>query len=223
MFWLFTQIFVLCALAFAAGAMLTWLPLRAAIRDLRVRADLARAVTWPALPPAVPTALVVTDGEVVEPHAEVVDAAVLPVRVEEPVDGEGEDAEEASERRVAEGGAEGVAGVEAETAVGVGAEGAAGREAESAAGTGVEGRAVTRTKARTTSRTRTGAVNGERREAAGDQPVEVKCNSRSMVFHTPASPYFKRMKGDVTFNSAEEAERAGYTRWTPKARAGTRR
>ncbi|MFT7838514.1 hypothetical protein Q5530_20435 [Saccharothrix sp. BKS2] len=47
-------------------------------------------------------------------------------------------------------------------------------------------------------------------------PALVKCNSRSMVFHTPASPYFNRMKGDVTFTTPEEAERAGYTRWSPK-------
>ncbi|GAA3458322.1 hypothetical protein ACFFSW_03685 [Saccharothrix longispora] len=133
MVWFFTQTFVLCTAAFVAGAALTWLPLRAVIRDLRaqVRSAVVRPVRA-ALPPA-PT------GERVE------ESVVLPEpgarRAEdEPVD--------------------------------------------------------------------------ERDRATGQ--CEVKGSPKSMIFHTAESPYFKRMKGDVVFRSAAEAERAGYTRWAPK-------
>ncbi|GAB2830358.1 sunset domain-containing protein [Lentzea nigeriaca] len=49
-------------------------------------------------------------------------------------------------------------------------------------------------------------------------PPAIKANSRTMMFHTPESPYYKRMKGDAFFNSPEDARRAGYTRWTPRPR-----
>ncbi|MDQ2584172.1 sunset domain-containing protein [Saccharothrix yanglingensis] len=130
MVWFFTQTFVLCTAAFIAGAALTWLPLRAVIRDLRaqVRSAVVRPVRA-ALPPA-PT------GERVE------ESVVLP---------------EPGARR---------------------------------------------------------AVDEPDRAPTGE--FEVKGSSKSRIFHTAESPYFKRMKGDVVFRSAAEAERAGYTRWAPK-------
>ena len=55
-----------------------------------------------------------------------------------------------------------------------------------------------------------------------EEPVAVapaiKANSRTMMFHTPESPYYKRMKGDAFFHSPEDARRAGYTMWTPRPR-----
>ncbi|MGM1059386.1 sunset domain-containing protein [Saccharothrix sp. Mg75] len=54
----------------------------------------------------------------------------------------------------------------------------------------------------------------EAAEVAEEYPV--KGSAKSMIFHTAESPYFKRMRGDVVFRSAVEAERAGYTRWTPR-------
>lgn len=50
-----------------------------------------------------------------------------------------------------------------------------------------------------------------------DPPV--KGNSKSRIFHTETSPYYRRMKGDVRFRSIEEAERAGYTAWSPRSRS----
>jgi hypothetical protein len=49
-------------------------------------------------------------------------------------------------------------------------------------------------------------------------PPAIKANSRTMMFHTPDSPYYKRMKGDAFFHSPEDARRAGYTMWTPRPR-----
>jgi hypothetical protein len=46
----------------------------------------------------------------------------------------------------------------------------------------------------------------------------IKANSRTMMYHTPESPYYKRMKGDAFFHSPEDARRAGYTMWTPRPR-----
>jgi hypothetical protein len=46
----------------------------------------------------------------------------------------------------------------------------------------------------------------------------IKANSRTMMYHTPDSPYYKRMKGDAFFHSPEDARRAGYTMWTPRPR-----
>ncbi|MFD4639135.1 hypothetical protein ACFWN2_17585 [Lentzea sp. NPDC058436] len=54
-------------------------------------------------------------------------------------------------------------------------------------------------------------------EPAGPVPA-IKANSRTMMFHTPESPYYKRMKGDAFFHSPEDARRAGYTMWTPRPR-----
>ena len=72
-----------------------------------------------------------------------------------------------------------------------------------------------------------------RSRAASEPPVEarlsimeepvlpapaIKANSRTMMFHTPESPYYRRMKGDAFFHSPEDARRAGYTMWTPRPR-----
>ncbi|MCR3753183.1 sunset domain-containing protein [Lentzea californiensis] len=54
-------------------------------------------------------------------------------------------------------------------------------------------------------------------EPAATAPA-IKANSRTMMFHTPESPYYKRMKGDAFFHSPEDARRAGYTMWTPRPR-----
>ncbi|WP_199440829.1 sunset domain-containing protein [Umezawaea beigongshangensis] len=115
MFWLFSQVFALCAVAFAAGALLTWLPMRVALRRASARGAVVRTSS----------------------------AALLPVARE-------------PERPV---------------------------------------------------------------ERDAGEP-EVKGNSKSMICHTPSSPYFRRMKGDVSFRSAEDAVRAGYTLWTPRPRGG---
>jgi hypothetical protein len=114
-FWLFTQMFVLCAGAFLAGALLTWLPMRAAIRRLRAEV-VANRGTYAVLP-----ASLVTQTMVIEPEPE----------PEEP---------------------------------------------------------------------------------------SIKGNSKSMICHTPSSPYYGRTKGDVAFRSVEEAERAGYTIWSARSR-----
>lgn len=50
-------------------------------------------------------------------------------------------------------------------------------------------------------------------------PPQIKANSRTMTFHTPESPYYKRMKGDTFFDTAEEAEEAGYKMWRPRVKA----
>ncbi|MFD9699938.1 hypothetical protein [Lentzea sp. NPDC059081] len=57
-----------------------------------------------------------------------------------------------------------------------------------------------------------------------DQPVArqkslpLKGNSKTMVYHTADSPYYRRMKGDRTFASEAEAVAAGYRMWTTKGR-----
>ena len=49
----------------------------------------------------------------------------------------------------------------------------------------------------------------ESRLSIMEEPVEpvpaIKANSRTMMFHTPDSPYYKRMKGDAFFHSPEDA------------------
>ncbi|MBW4716928.1 LapA family protein [Saccharothrix obliqua] len=124
MIWLFAQLFVLCALAFLAGALITWLALRSTIRALRARLDPPVRLALTAVPRREPS-------EVERKVVHHVDTVPAP-------------------------------------------------------------------------------------ECA------VKGSSKSMIFHTPDSPYFKRMKGDVTFRSIAEAERAGYTRWRPKSAASAR-
>lgn len=53
---------------------------------------------------------------------------------------------------------------------------------------------------------------------ARQKPVPLKGNSKTMVYHTADSPYYRRMKGDRTFESEAEAVAEGYRRWTTKAR-----
>ena len=53
------------------------------------------------------------------------------------------------------------------------------------------------------------------------QPPFIKANSRRMVYHTPDSPYYQRMKGDAFFASVQEAEEAGYTAWQPRVKAAS--
>ncbi len=47
----------------------------------------------------------------------------------------------------------------------------------------------------------------------------IKGNGKSMLFHTPTSPYFGRTKAGVWFRTAEDARRAGFTEWTRKPRS----
>ncbi|USX53334.1 hypothetical protein [Lentzea sp. HUAS12] len=53
------------------------------------------------------------------------------------------------------------------------------------------------------------------------EPLPVKGNSKTMVYHTPDSPYYRRTKGDMTFGSEAEAQSAGYRMWTTKGRVRT--
>ena len=41
----------------------------------------------------------------------------------------------------------------------------------------------------------------------------IKGNARSMLFHTPASPYYTRTVAEVWFDSEANAEAAGFIRW----------
>lgn len=50
------------------------------------------------------------------------------------------------------------------------------------------------------------------------ESLPLKGNSKTMVCHTPDSPYYKRMKGDTAFASEAEAVAAGYRLWTAKVR-----
>ncbi|MET9224274.1 hypothetical protein [Lentzea sp. NPDC003310] len=50
------------------------------------------------------------------------------------------------------------------------------------------------------------------------EPLPVKGNSKTMVYHTPDSPYYRRTKGDMTFRTEAEAVSAGYRMWTTKGR-----
>jgi len=48
---------------------------------------------------------------------------------------------------------------------------------------------------------------------------EVKGNEDSMLYHTPQSPYFKRTRAEVWFETVEGAEAAGFARWDSRAKA----
>lgn len=50
------------------------------------------------------------------------------------------------------------------------------------------------------------------------ESLPIKGNSKTMVYHTPESPYYPRTKGNLTFASEAEAVGAGYRMWTTKAR-----
>jgi hypothetical protein len=49
------------------------------------------------------------------------------------------------------------------------------------------------------------------------EPVIIKASRKSMRYHTPDSPYYNRVKGDLAFPSTDEAELAGYTAWNRTA------
>ncbi|NKE63802.1 hypothetical protein FXN61_46715 [Lentzea sp. PSKA42] len=53
---------------------------------------------------------------------------------------------------------------------------------------------------------------------AQEKSLPLKGNSKTLVYHTSKSPYYRRMKGDMTFGSEAEAVAAGYRMWTTKAR-----
>ncbi len=47
----------------------------------------------------------------------------------------------------------------------------------------------------------------------------IKGNAGSLLFHGPASPYFRRTKAEFWFRTPDDARAAGFTEWTPKRRA----
>jgi hypothetical protein len=61
-----------------------------------------------------------------------------------------------------------------------------------------------------------------RRRVPVEEPPEpgrtIKGNASSMLFHTPASPYYERTKADAWFRDADEARAAGFTEWVPRRR-----
>ncbi len=64
-----------------------------------------------------------------------------------------------------------------------------------------------------------GAVPGPEGEAPGPE-YTIKGNAGSMLFHTPASPYYERTRAEVWFRTADEAVAAGFTQWRPQRRTG---
>jgi hypothetical protein len=57
-----------------------------------------------------------------------------------------------------------------------------------------------------------GGVPGPDGAAPGPE-FTIKGNADSMLFHTPASPYFERTRAEVWFRTADEAVAAGFTEW----------
>lgn len=53
-------------------------------------------------------------------------------------------------------------------------------------------------------------------DGSGPQGWTIKGNADSMLFHTDSSPYFKRTKAEVWFETEEAAAAAGFTRWDAK-------
>jgi uncharacterized membrane protein ArfC len=51
--------------------------------------------------------------------------------------------------------------------------------------------------------------------ADGSAPAgfTIKGNADSMLYHTPASPYYGRTKAEAWFATEADAARAGFTRW----------
>ncbi|MCY7343866.1 MAG: hypothetical protein LH603_19050, partial [Pseudonocardia sp.] len=50
----------------------------------------------------------------------------------------------------------------------------------------------------------------------GSAPTEaftIKGNAGSMLYHTPASPYYSRIRAEAWFSSTEDAEAAGFIAW----------
>ncbi|CCH29941.1 hypothetical protein ABZ816_32270 [Actinosynnema sp. NPDC047251] len=235
MFWLFAQMFFLCGFAFLAGALLTWLPLRATIRALR--AERPRQVVRPALPA---TAVIIPeqsngpeqpDGRPhPEPHTaelgtgdlDPAEPATAELGVAEPATAEPATAEPVTAEPATAG--LGVADTEPHTNGQPYANAGAhvnGRPHLSV-GAHTNGRPPANGESDTVDATTADALEDPAESESEPEPepgFEVKGSSKSMIFHTPDSPYFKRMKGDVAFRSIEEAERAGYTQWRPKSAA----
>ncbi|QJY45221.1 hypothetical protein [Pseudonocardia broussonetiae] len=46
----------------------------------------------------------------------------------------------------------------------------------------------------------------------------IKGNAQSKLFHPPSSPYFGRTRAEVWFRTAQDAEAAGFTAYTPRRR-----
>ncbi|ACU35763.1 hypothetical protein [Actinosynnema mirum] len=163
MFWLF---FGICAVAFTAGAVLSWLPMRATIRDLRAE---------------------LRSRPVVEIDEDDYDDELDDYDEDEILDAEiDEDEDDLPAPRP--------------TPARVGVKEVPALPARAPRALEMPG-------------------NNETTQVI---PRQVRANSRTRVFHTPDSPYFDRMRGDVEFSSIAEAEEAGYTRWRPKAATPTR-
>jgi hypothetical protein len=63
-----------------------------------------------------------------------------------------------------------------------------------------------------------GAVAAAPDGSAPDAEYTIKASTGSLLFHTPASPYFRRTKAEIWFRSPADARAAGFTEWTPKKR-----
>lgn len=63
-----------------------------------------------------------------------------------------------------------------------------------------------------------GAVAADPDGSAPDPEYTIKASTGSLLFHSPASPYFRRTKAEIWFRSAADAQAAGFTEWTPKKR-----
>jgi hypothetical protein len=57
--------------------------------------------------------------------------------------------------------------------------------------------------------------------SAPDPEYTIKASTGSLLFHPPASPYYRRTKAELWFRSAADARAAGFTEWTPKKRTET--
>ncbi len=44
----------------------------------------------------------------------------------------------------------------------------------------------------------------------------IKGNAKSMLYHRPDSPYYRRTKAEMWFRSEDDAKRAGFTAWAPR-------
>ncbi|WP_241038509.1 hypothetical protein [Pseudonocardia alaniniphila] len=63
-----------------------------------------------------------------------------------------------------------------------------------------------------------GAVAAGPDGSAPDPEYTIKASTGSLLFHSPASPYFRRTKAEIWFRSAADAQAAGFTEWAPKKR-----
>jgi hypothetical protein len=53
-------------------------------------------------------------------------------------------------------------------------------------------------------------------DGSGPAGYDIKGNADSMLFHTPASPYYGRTKAEAWFKTEADAVRAGFSRWDAK-------